>query len=70
MRSSGRLTTAIEVKSGRAPEALPGMDAFAAAFNPGRTLLVGGDGVSVEDFLSMPADVAMPPMPPPAHPAA
>jgi uncharacterized protein len=52
---SGRLTTAIEVKSGRAPDALPGMDAFAAAFSPGRTLLVGGDGVSVEDFLSMPA---------------
>jgi predicted AAA+ superfamily ATPase len=52
---SGRLTTAIEVKSGRAPEALPGMDAFAAAFSPGRTLLVGGDGVSVEDFLCRPA---------------
>ena len=52
---SGRLTTAIEVKSGRAPDALPGMDAFAAAFSPGRTLLVGGDGVSMEDFLSMPA---------------
>jgi predicted AAA+ superfamily ATPase len=47
---SGRLTTAIEVKSGRAPDALPGMDAFAAAFSPGRQLLVGGDGVSVEDF--------------------
>jgi predicted AAA+ superfamily ATPase len=52
---SGRLTTAIEVKSGRAPDVLPGMDAFATAFNPGRKLLIGGDGVSVEDFLSMPA---------------
>jgi uncharacterized protein len=52
---SGRLTTAIEVKSGRAPDVLPGMDAFAAAFNPGRTLLVGGDGIALDEFLSMPA---------------
>ena len=49
---SGRLTTAIEVKSGRAPEMLPGMEAFVAAFKPGRTLLVGGDGIALEDFLS------------------
>ena len=43
--------TAIEVKSGRAPQAHPGTAAFAAAFKVKRTLLVGGDGVSVEDFL-------------------
>lgn len=44
--------TAIEVKGGRAPTALPGMQAFAAAFKPKRTLLVGGDGIPVEQFLS------------------
>jgi hypothetical protein len=30
------------------------MAAFAAAFKPQRTLLVGGDGVAVEDFLAQP----------------
>ena len=48
-----RLTT-IEVKSGRAPSAHPGTAAFAAAFKVQRSLLVGGDGISVEDFLAHP----------------
>ncbi len=48
---SGRNLTAIEVKSGRATEALPGIGAFSDRFNPGRSLLVGGDGVAIEDFL-------------------
>jgi len=52
---SGRLVTAIEVKSGRTREALPGLEAFAAAFKPERTLLVGGDGIALEKFLSRPA---------------
>jgi len=52
---SGRRLTAIEVKSGRSPEALPGMAAFAAAFRPDRMLLVGGDGIAVEEFLAKPA---------------
>ena len=47
--------TAIEVKSGRAPQAHAGTAAFAAAFKVKRTLLVGGDGISVEDFLNQPA---------------
>ena len=51
----GRLTTAIEVKSGRSPDALPGMQAFVAAFKPDRVLLVGGDGVALDEFLSRPA---------------
>ncbi len=51
---SGRSLTAIEVKSGRAREALPGVAAFSAAFRPKRTLLVGGDGISVEEFLRQP----------------
>ncbi len=45
---------AIEVKSGRAPQAHPGTAAFAAAFNVKRTLLVGGDGIAVEEFLNRP----------------
>jgi hypothetical protein len=52
---SGRRVAAIEVKSGRATESRPGMEAFAAAFRPQRKLLVGGDGISVEDFLTRPA---------------
>lgn len=51
---SGRAVTAIEVKSGRRRDSLPGMESFAAAFRPKRKLLVGADGVSVEDFLSKP----------------
>ena len=50
----GSRLTAIEVKSGRAPQAHPGTAAFAAAFKVRRSLLVGGDGISVEDFLSRP----------------
>ena len=53
---AGDATTAIEVKSGRARDTLPGMAAFAAAFRPARTLLVGGDGISVDDFLSKPVE--------------
>ena len=51
---AGRILTAIEVKSGRAPAAQPGMEAFAAAFKPRRKLLVGGDGIPVEEFLMRP----------------
>jgi predicted AAA+ superfamily ATPase len=48
--------TAIEVKSSRAREALPGLQAFDEAFHPTRKLLVGGDGTSVEQFLSHPVE--------------
>lgn len=51
---SGRRLTAIEVKSGRAPRVHAGTEAFAKAFKPQRSLLVGGDGISLEDFLSKP----------------
>ena len=50
----GRAVMAIEVKSGRAPDAFPGLGAFAQAFTPKRTLLVGGDGISLEEFLTRP----------------
>jgi len=47
---------AIEVKSGRAPDAFPGLAAFAAAFKPKRTLLVGADGIALEEFLTKPVE--------------
>ena len=50
----GRAVIAIEVKSGRAPDAFPGLGAFAEAFKPRRTLLVGADGISLEEFLTRP----------------
>jgi len=53
---AGRSLTAIEVKSGRAKGTLTGMDAFSAAFNPTRKLLVGGDGISIGDFLEEPVE--------------
>lgn len=52
---AGRHVTAIEVKSGRAPLVHAGTTAFARAFKPQRTLLVGGDGIGVEEFLLRPA---------------
>ena len=51
---AGRTLTSIEVKSGRAPQSHVGTAAFREAFQPTRTLLVGGDGVSVQEFLSRP----------------
>lgn len=53
---AGRRLVALEVRSGRAPESLPGMDAFAAAFRPTRTLLVGGSGIGLEEFLATPVE--------------
>jgi len=44
---------AIEVKSHKRQTALPGMDAFVKAFDPDKLLLVGGDGLDVELFLTM-----------------
>ena len=51
---AGRAVTAIEVKSGRGRETHPGLAAFAEAFKPRRKLLVGGDGIPVEEFLLAP----------------
>jgi predicted AAA+ superfamily ATPase len=52
----GRRLIAIEVKSGRTQEVLPGMQVFNEAFKPDRLLLVGGDGISVADFLCQPIE--------------
>lgn len=53
---AGRGVAAIEVKSGKRRDSLPGMAAFDAAFQPGRKLLVGGDGIELEQFLSRPVE--------------
>lgn len=50
------VVTAIEVKTGRATDTLPGMDAFVDAFGPDRTLLVGSGGIEVEEFLTAPVE--------------
>jgi hypothetical protein len=42
---------AIEVKSGRRRDGLPGVGAFLRAYPKARPLLVGADGVPVEEFL-------------------
>lgn len=46
--------TAIEVKSGTRSGSLPGMAAFADRFGTDRRLLVGGDGLALDDFLRSP----------------
>ncbi|MCE0498976.1 MAG: ATP-binding protein [Methylacidiphilales bacterium] len=51
----GKTVAALEVKSGGRRESLPGMDAFARQFRPKRQLLVGGQGIPLEEFLSQPA---------------
>ena len=53
---AGRSVTAIEVKSERTRRTPPGMAAFAEAFRPTRSLLVGGDGIAVDEFLSKPVE--------------
>ncbi len=52
----GSVVTAIEVKTGRGPDALPGLDAFADAFAPDRMLRVGSGGIEVEEFLTTPVE--------------
>lgn len=50
----GRSVLAIEVKSGRAPSTLPGLEAFGELFETRRSLVVGGDAVPLEEFLTRP----------------
>ena len=52
----GGIITALEVKSGRSSETLPGMNAFARTFNPQRKLLIGGQGIPIGEFLSLPVE--------------
>ena len=52
---SGKKAVAIEVKSGRRRTSLPGMAAFADTVPVKRQLLVGAQGIALEDFLRQPA---------------
>jgi predicted AAA+ superfamily ATPase len=53
---AGRTLTAIEVKSSRARDARIGLASFGAAFRCRRQLLIGADGIRLEDFLSRPVE--------------
>ena len=50
----GATLVAIEVKSGRKKTCLPGMELFSKSFLPKRKLLVGSQGIPLEDFLITP----------------
>jgi len=47
---------AIEVKSGRRKTSLPGMAAFTRHFSPVRKLLIGAQGITLEEFLGKSAE--------------
>lgn len=53
----GATVAAIEVKSGRRRADLPGMEEFARRFDVSRKLLVGAQGIPLDEFLSAPVDV-------------
>jgi predicted AAA+ superfamily ATPase len=48
---AGEAVVAVEVKSGRRRAELPGFDAFVKSFRAKRVLLVGGQGITLEEFL-------------------
>ena len=52
----GGRVTAIEVKSGAGIGSAAGRDAFHDAHHPDRTLLIGGDGIPLEQFLTTPVE--------------
>ncbi len=49
---SGKKLVALEVKSGKAIVALPGISEFGSLFKLYRSLLVGAQGMAIEEFLS------------------
>jgi hypothetical protein len=53
---AGKSLVAIEVKSSRRRDSLPGMGAFSEVARPTATLLVGGDGIPLDEFLSRPVE--------------
>ena len=50
----GRRVVAIEVKTSASKGVLPGTEAFRRTFRPHRTLVVGGDGLPLEQFFLTP----------------
>ena len=55
----GQHLVAIEVKSGRRNDALPGIAAFSEEFPVTRKLLVGADGIPLEVFFTTPIEVLL-----------
>ena len=53
---SGKNVVALEVKSGRTRTLLPGMNSFAKAFKPKGQLLLGPEGIPLEEFMATPLD--------------
>ena len=51
----GDTVVPIEVKSSARRQTLPGMEAFCRQYRVKRSLLVGGQGIALEEFLSIPA---------------
>lgn len=51
----GEQLVAVEVKSGRRRDALPGLAAFAKAYPKARMLLIGGQGMPLPEFFEKPA---------------
>jgi len=54
--TKGKSIVAIEVKSGRKKGNLPGIEAFSKEFPVKKKLLVGSEGISLEEFLSSPVE--------------
>ncbi len=52
----GKTVVAIEVKSGKKEYALKGMEEFSKAFKVKRQLLVGGQGIPIDEFLTTPIE--------------
>jgi hypothetical protein len=54
--SKGKELVAIEVKSGLRKTSLPGIEAFSREFEITKKLLVGADGIKIEEFLLTPPE--------------
>jgi predicted AAA+ superfamily ATPase len=57
--AKGKALVALEVKSGKKKQVLPGLSEFSSAFKNVRPLLVGSDGIPIAEFLSKPASYWM-----------
>ncbi len=55
----GKFITAIEVKSTYKKESFSGLQTFSKKFNPNRALIIGNNGISIEDFLKKPIETWM-----------
>ena len=56
---NGKKLFALEVKSSQRPISLPGMTTFSERYHPEKKLLVGGQGLPLEEFLLMPLETVM-----------